>query len=286
MNWRTSQPLAQTSVGVGLRAPHIREITERSPTLGFLEVHSENYFGQGGADIEALRRLRADYPVSAHGVGLSLGSGTPVARTHLERLAELVEWLEPALISEHLSWGAVDGRHLNDLLPLPYTFEVLAHMVRAVDVVQTRLKRRILIENVSSYVVLPGSDMHEWEFLAALASASGCGLLLDVNNVYVNACNHGFDPIAHIDALPILAIEEIHVAGHSTQQFEGVDILVDTHDSMVAPPVWDLLRHALCRYGPRPVLVEWDCDLPPVAVLEQQAAIATVCLKDDRVHAA
>ncbi len=264
----------------------MQEITERSPKLGFLEVHSENYFGQGGASIEVLRRIRADYPVSAHGVGLSLGSGTPVSTTHLERLADLVEWLEPALISEHLSWSAVDGRHLNDLLPLPYSVEVLAHMVQAVDVVQARLKRRILIENVSSYVVLPGSDMHEWEFLAALASASGCGLLLDVNNIYVSACNHGFDPKVYIDALPASVIEEIHVAGHSTQHFDGVDILVDTHDSVVAPPVWELLRHALRRFGPRPVLVEWDCDLPPFAVLEQQAALAAACLECDRVYAA
>ncbi len=286
MTSRVAHPLAQTSVGVGLRAPHVKEITERLPKLGFLEVHSENYFGQGGAGSEALRRLRADYPVSAHGVGLSLGSETPVSTTHLERLADLVEWLEPALISEHLSWSAVDGRHLNDLLPLPYSVEVLAHMVQAVDVVQSRLKRRILIENVSSYVVLPGSDMYESEFLAALASASGCGLLLDVNNIYVSAYNHGFDPRAYIDALPASAIEEIHVAGHSAQHFEGVDILVDTHDRLVAPPVWELLRHALRRFGPRPVLVEWDCDLPPFVVLEQQAAVAAACLGGERVYAA
>ena len=283
MTSRAAHPLAQTSVGVGLRAPHVQEITEQAPKLGFLEVHSENYFGRGGAGNEALRRLRADYPVSAHGVGLSLGSATPVSTTHLERVADLVEWLEPALISEHLSWSAVDGRHLNDLLPLPYSVEVLAHVAQSVDVVQSRLKRRILIENVSSYLVLPGSDMCEWEFLAALASASGCGLLIDVNNIYVSACNHGFDPRAYIDALPASAIEEIHVAGHSTQHFEGMDILVDTHDSLVAPPVWELLRYALRRFGPRPVLVEWDCDLPPFAVLEQQAALAAACLESDRV---
>ena len=286
MTSRATPPLGRATVGVGLRAVHVQAIMEGSPTLGFLEVHSENYFAQGGAGIRALRRLRADYPVSAHGVGLSLGSAAPVARTHLERLADLVEWLEPALISEHLSWAAVDGRHLNDLLPLPYSCEVLAHMVHAVDAVQSRLKRRILIENVSSYVVLPDSNMHEWEFLGALASSSGCGLLLDVNNLYVNACNHGFDPIAYIDALPASAIEELHVAGHSTQHFDGVDILVDTHDSVVAPPVWELLRHALRRFGPRPVLVEWDSDLPPFTVLEQQAALAAVCLGIDNGYAA
>ena len=286
MNTRALRPLPPTAIGVGLRAPHVQAIMDRSPALGFLEIHSENYFTAGGASRRALTRLRADYPISAHGVGLSLGSASPLATHHLDCLADLVDWLEPVLISEHLSWGAVDDRHLNDLLPLPYTCEALAHMVRAVDIVQTRLKRRILIENVSSYLVLPGAEMSEWEFLAGLSAQSGCGLLLDVNNVYVNACNHGFDPGTYLDAVPAAAIEELHVAGHSLQRFDDESIVVDTHDGPVAPAVWDLLCRTLARCGPRPVLVEWDSQLPPFAQLEQQAALATACMEQQHARAA
>ena len=286
MTMSLDSPLVGAAVGIGLRAPHVREIIERSPALDFLEIHSENYFSAGGPHLAALRRLRADYPISAHGVGLSLGSAQPVSELHLARLARLVEWLEPALISEHLSWGASGDLHLNDLLPLPYSAEALAHMVRAVDHAQARLRRRLSIENVSSYLQLPGSDMSEWEFLVELAKRSGCGILLDVNNIYVSACNHGFDPLTYIDAIPSTLISELHVAGHSLQRFDGVDILVDTHDQRVCAEVWSLLHYALRRCGPIPVLVEWDSTLPALTVLENEAATARACLDDVYAHAA
>lgn len=278
--------LLPTAVGIGLRAPHMQAIMDRAPALGFLEIHSENYFTASASSRRALTQLRTDYPISTHGVGLSLGSASGLTTRHLERLADLVNWLEPALVSEHLSWGAVDDRHLNDLLPLPYTREALAHMVHAVDSVQTRLKRRILIENVSSYLVLPDADMTEWEFLGQLALLSGCGLLLDVNNVYVSACNHGFDPCTYLDAVPISFVEELHVAGHSHQEFGDETLIVDTHDGPVAPAVWDLLCRTLARCGPRPVLVEWDSQLPPFAQIEQQALLAATCMERSHARAA
>jgi len=265
-------PLA--GCGIGLRAQHVREVMERTPACAWFEIHSENYFAPGGAQRAALERIRADYAISAHGVGLSPGSAGPIDAAHVEKLAELVRWLEPALVSEHLAWGAIDGTHLNDLLPLPYSEEALAHMVVQVSAVQERLRRPILIENVSSYLELPGADMPEWEFLAELARRSGCGILLDVNNVYVSARNHGFDPITYIDALPASAIGELHVAGHSEQVFDGHTIVVDTHNARVLPVVWLLLHHAARRFGEVPVLIEWDSDLPAFEVLEQEAAIA------------
>jgi uncharacterized protein (UPF0276 family) len=261
--------------GIGLRAAHVREVMERTPACAWFEIHSENYFAPGGAQRAALQRIRADYAISAHGVGLSLGSAGPIDAAHLEKLAELLRWLEPGLVSEHLSWGAIDGTHLNDLLPLPYSEEALAHMVARVSVVQDRLRRPLLIENVSSYLELPGADMPEWEFLAELARSTGCGILLDVNNVYVSARNHGFDPITYIDALPVSAIGELHVAGHSEQTFDGRTIVVDTHNTRVAPAVWLLLDHAARRFGDVPVLVEWDSELPEFGVLEQEAALAS-----------
>jgi uncharacterized protein len=271
--------LPRAAVGIGLRAAHAREIMERTPTLDWLEIHSENYFSAGGRHLDVLRALRARYPVSAHGVGLSLGSADPLSATHLAALARLVEWLEPVFISEHLAWGAIDGRHANDLLPLPYTDAALALMIERVDQVQSRLGRRILIENVSSYVEFSASEIPEWEFLAELARRSGCGILLDVNNIDVAARNHGFEPFTYIDAMPAAQVCEIHVAGHSTQRFDGCEIVVDTHDGRVSPAGWCLLRHALRRYGPVPVLVEWDSALPPLGVLLEEAAIARACMK-------
>ncbi len=258
----------------------MQEIVERHPACDWFEIHSENYFSAGGVHLDALRRVRADFPISAHGVGLSLGSAEPLSNVHLEHLAHLVDWLEPVLVSEHLSWGAIDGTHANDLLPLPYSQEALAHMVRAVGTVQERLKREILIENVSSYLALPGAELPEWEFIAELAARSGCGILLDINNIYVSARNHGFDPLTYIEAIPPALIAEFHVAGHSVQRFDAEDIVVDTHDRRVAPQVWSLLCQALRRCGPRPVLVEWDTNLPAFAVLEAEAAIAAACLME------
>jgi uncharacterized protein (UPF0276 family) len=241
------------------------------PAVGWIEAHSENYFAAGGVQRHSLERLRAIYPLSLHGVGLSLGSTDPVSQPHLRQLAQLVRQFEPMLVSEHLSWSSVDGRFTNDLLPLPYTEEALRHMVARVGYVQDALGRRILIENVSSYLQFSASSLAEWEFLAQLADESGCGILLDVNNVYVSAQNHGFDPQTYLKALPRAAIEEIHLAGHTTRQVGNQRLLIDTHDQPVCDPVWELFAFAVCHFGRVPTLIEWDADIPPLDVLVAEA---------------
>ena len=257
-------------VGIGLRAPHYAEVARRRPPLDFLEVHSENFFGAGGAPLAWLERLRPDYPLSLHGVGLSLGSAYPLDERHLQRLASLAARFEPMLVSEHLCWSSVGGRHANDLLPLPFTEEALAHVAARIAHVQQRLGRRILIENVSSYATFPESAIPEWEFLSEVARRAGCGILLDVNNVRVNAANHGFDARTYLRALDPAAIGQYHLAGYE----EADGLLIDTHGRPVAAEVWALYEFALARFGPRPALVEWDTDLPALDVLLEEAAKA------------
>jgi hypothetical protein len=241
----------------------------------WLEVHSENYYVDGGPALATLERIRRDYPLSLHGVGMSLGSTDPLDRTHLAKLARLIERSEPALVSEHLCWSGVGGRVLNDLLPLPYTEEALAHVCARVAEVQDFLGRTILVENVSSYLAFADATIPEWEFVAALARRTGCKLLCDVNNIHVNAVNHGFDADAYLAALPSEAIAEIHLAG-----FESTPAcLVDTHGAPVAPPVWALYRRAIARFGPVPTLIEWDTDIPPLPILLAEAAAAQQILE-------
>lgn len=260
--------------GIGLRGPHHGDVMDTLPPVGWLEVHAENYFGPGGGAVETLERLGDHYPVSVHGVGLSLGSTDPMDRVHLARLRQLIRRCEPALVSEHLAWCSVGGRHSNALLPLPYTEEALAHVVSRVQQVQEFLGRRLLVENISSYLEFDHGTMAEWEFLSELARRSGCGLLLDVNNVHVSACNHGFDAHAFIDAVPAESVGEIHLAGHAVNRFDDGEVLIDTHDRHVSPAVWALYHHALERIGRVPTLIEWDTDLPPLAVLVEEAARA------------
>jgi len=262
--------LPELSVGIGLRQPHYREMFERTPALGFLEVHSENFFLDGGAAMHALERARAAYPISLHGVGLSLGSSDALAQQHLAKLKRLVDRVEPALVSEHLSWSSLGTRHFNDLLPLPHTREALGLLTERVDRVQSALNRSILVENVSAYVEFRDSEMTETAFLAELARRTGCGILLDVNNLYVNAVNFGFDPIARLADLPPEAIGEMHLAGHTS--VDGC--LIDTHGSRVCDEVWALFQAACRRFGPRPTLIEWDTDLPALDVLLGEAATA------------
>ena len=262
--------LSDTAVGIGLRQPHYREAFERLPALGFVEVHSENFFHEGGASLHALERARAAWAVSLHGVGLSLASADELAEAHLAKLAKLVGRIEPALVSEHLCWGGVGGLHFNDLLPFPYERESLELLVARVGRVQDVLKRRILVENLSAYVEFRDSEMTETAFLAELARRSGCGLLLDVNNLYVNAVNFGFDPESRLAELPASAIGEIHLAGHHV----GEDCLIDTHDARVCAEVWSLYASACRRFGPRPTLIEWDAQLPELDVLLDEAAQA------------
>ncbi len=266
--------------GIGLRADHYREILETRPALGWLEVHPENYFGSGGKPLHFLENIRAHYPLSLHGVGLSLGSTDPLNPAHLRKLRQLIERFQPALVSEHVSWGSVDGRYLNDLLPLPLTEEALQHMVMRVTQAQDYLGRQILIENVSSYLEYQESAMPEWEFVTEIARHSGCGLLLDVNNVYVNARNHGFDAVEFLDNIPADLVQEIHLAGFTVNRLGDKEILIDTHNQRVCDDVWQLYRQAVQRFGIRPTLIEWDADLPPLAVLRDEAQRADAILEE------
>lgn len=272
-------PPPAAAAGVGLRAPHYRKVLETEPAIGWFEVHSENFFGAGGQPHWFLERVRARYPLSLHGVGLALGSVDPLSRAHLDRLAELTHRYQPILVSEHLCWGAVDGHHLNELLPLPYTEEALCHVCERIDTVQTALGRRILIENVSSYLTYRHSTIPEWEFLAEVARRSSCAILLDVNNVFVNAVNHGFDPRRYLGAIPGQAIEEIHLAGF----VEREGCLIDTHSAAVCMQVWQLYEELVVRIGPRPTLIEWDADIPALETLLAEAAQAQRIL--ERRHA-
>jgi hypothetical protein len=241
-------------------------------------VHAENYLGRGGPRNRALERIRRDYPMSCHGVGLSLGSWEGLDRDHLARLRALADRFQPGLVSEHVSWSVTGGTYLNDLLPLPYTEEALAVICRNVDHAQEALGRRILVENPSSYVSFPASTMPEWDFMAEIARRTGCGILLDVNNIHVSAHNHRFDADRYLDGVPLDAVEEIHVAGHFVQRFDTGTILIDDHGAPVAEPVWALLRRTLARLGPMPILVEWDTNIPELPVLLAEAAKAEVLL--------
>jgi uncharacterized protein len=265
--------------GIGLRAPHCREIIDTRPDIAWVEVHSENYFGDGGQPHQFLERIRRDHPLSLHGVGLAIGSAAPVDRGHLDKLARLIERYEPGLVSEHLCWGAAAGRHLNDLLPLPYTEEALAHVCARIELTQAHLGQQILIENVSSYLQFRHSTIPEWEFLAEVSARSGCAILLDVNNIYVSAVNHGFDALSYLNAIPAAAVREIHLAGFDASG----PCLIDTHGTAVSDDVWTLYRAAIARLGPRPTLIEWDTDIPPLGILLAEAAKATQIL--EHVHA-
>mgnify|MGYP000866743800 CR=1 FL=1 len=260
--------------GIGLRAHHFREILDAPPPVAWMETHPENYFGDGGAPLRVLERVRCQYPLSFHGVGLSLGSTDPINQAHLHKLKALIDRFEPAFVSEHLSWCSVGGRFFNDLLPLPYTAESLDHVCARIDEVQTILKRPLLIENITRYLTWRDSTIPEGEFMAEVVRRTGCGILLDLNNLYVNAVNFHLDPVKFMDAIPPGAVQEIHLAG-----FDRIGRwLVDTHGQPVYPEVWSLYEWALHHFGPRPTLIEWDTNLPPLAVLVEQATHADAML--------
>jgi uncharacterized protein (UPF0276 family) len=280
----TPQSLAEgparrlAGAGIGLRSPHYAAFLESRPALPMVEVHSENFF-RGGRHLDVLMQVRRDTPVSLHGVGLSLGSTDPLSESHVAALKSLADRIEPVLVSDHLCWSSVAGVYVNDLLPLPCTHEALAHVAERVERVQEVLGRRLLVENVSSYLEFAGADMPEWAFLAELARRTGCALLLDVNNIYVSARNHGFDALTYLAAIPPESVAEMHLAGYSVNRvpLDGggdAEILIDTHSRPVAEPVWALYEQALQHIGPRPTIVEWDADLPALDVLLDEAANA------------
>ena len=262
---KSSRPLS--GVGIGLRTPHYSELLARPRRVDWLEAHSENYFGDGGYDLHVLTRLRERYPISLHGVGLALGSVAGYSTEHLHRLAKLVRRLDPALVSEHLCWGATHGRHLNDLLPLPLTRAALELMCARVTQMQNVLQRRVLIENVSSYVRFVGDEYDEATFLNDLAARTGCGILLDVNNLYVNQCNLGIDAAAQIESIEPAHVGEIHLGGHLVTDLA----VIDHHGDRVTDAVWALYERALQHCGPVPTLIEWDTDVPALDVLLDEA---------------
>jgi uncharacterized protein (UPF0276 family) len=256
--------------GVGLRREHYQHVTTTRPRIDWFEIISENFMVPGGNPRRVLRAVREHYPVVMHGVSLSIGSTDPLDEQYLDELRALAHEVEPAWVSDHLCWGSVAGRHAHDLLPLPYDEETLAHVVERTCRVEDRLGRQILLENVSSYLTFRQSTMPEWEFLAEIARRADCGILLDVNNIFVSAHNHGFDPYEYLDGIPGDRVGQIHLAGHS----ELGELLLDTHDHEVPRGVWDLYRAAVARFGARSTLVEWDDQVPPFERLQAEAAQA------------
>lgn len=258
--------------GLGLKPEHYADILGTRPDIGFFEVHAENYMGDGGPPHRYLGAICEAYPLSIHGVGLSIGGEAPLDRAHLDRLRRLVDRYKPNSFSEHLAWSTHDGSFLNDLLPVPYTPQTLARVSDHVAQVQDHLGRRMLLENPSTYVLFAESSIDEIEFLARIADRTGCGLLLDVNNVMVSTVNHGRDPFAYIDAFPLQHVGEIHLAGYDeTTDSAGQRLLIDAHGSRVRPDVFALFQHLLSRTGPMPVLVEWDNDVPDFTTLADEA---------------
>jgi uncharacterized protein (UPF0276 family) len=252
--------------GLGLRREHYRHVVENKPAVDWFEVISENFMVPGGNPRRVLEAVRRDYPVVLHGVSLSIGSTEPLDTGYLDQLAALAADIEPVWLSDHLSWGTAHGISLHDLLPIPYTEESLVHVARRVQAVQERLGRRILLENPSSYLRFKGSEMTEYEFLAELSRRADCGILLDVNNVFVSACNHDFDPHAFLAAMPRERVGQIHLAGHSVQG----NLRIDTHDSYVCREVWQLYAEAIAQLGPRTTMIEWDAKIPEFSELERE----------------
>tara|TARA_Y100001956_G_C4093848_1_gene174232 strand:+ start:106 stop:963 length:858 start_codon:yes stop_codon:yes gene_type:complete len=267
-------------VGVGLRSPHLDYFSEETPPLSWLEVHSENYFQPYSAARQTLLKLASDYQISCHGIGLSLGSVERVNRQHLQQLKQLINQVNPFLVSDHLSWSENGGHYFNDLLPLPYTEEALTIFCRNVLEVQDALQRPILIENPSSYVKFNHSTISEWEFLSEVQQRTQCRLLLDLNNIHVSAFNHGFDSLHYLQSIPAHAVDEIHLAGFTVKQLDKGEIWIDTHSRPVSDEVWQLYQFWLEQYGERHTLIEWDLDIPEPQVLLGEAAKASHYLEN------
>ncbi len=266
--------------GVGLRTKHYSQFLEERPDIGWVEAISENFMGMGGRPLAVLEKVRRDRPVVLHGVGLSIGAVAPFEQKYLDEWKELVDRIEPAMVSDHLCWGAHGGRYVHDLLPLPFTEEAIVHTVQRVQQVQELLGRQILLENVSSYLTYPTSTMPEWEFLSQIARRADCGILLDVNNIYVSARNHGFSADAYLAGVPVDRVAQYHLAGH----WDRGDILIDTHEGQVSEPVWELYRKAVRRFGEVPTLIEWDEGVPELDVLLAESARAAQVERSARLQ--
>lgn len=276
---QTTLPRLPEAPGMGYKPQHYSDILADPRPVAWLEIHAENYMGDGGRPLAQLRHLSERFPISVHGVGLSIGGEAPLDPDHLARLKRLCDWLHPASFSEHLAWSSHDSAFLNDLLPLPYTDATLARVADHIDQVQDTLSRPMQLENPSSYLAFAESTWSEPDFLRELARRTGCGLLLDVNNVFISATNLATDPRAYIDAFPLEAVGEIHLGGHDTDHDDhGAPLLIDSHGAAIADPVWALLDDTLARCGPRPVLVEWDTDVPGWPVLAAEARRAEAAL--------
>ncbi|MDP5361344.1 MAG: DUF692 domain-containing protein [Paracoccaceae bacterium] len=275
----TQTPLLPARPGVGYKAQHYADIMASPGPLGWLEIHAENYMGDGGRPIAQLRHLAERFPISVHGVGLSIGGEDDLDTDHLARLKHLVGWVNPASFSEHLAWSTHDSHFYNDLLPLPYTTQTLTRVATHINQVQDVVGRQMLLEHPSSYLAFAESTMSETDFLRELVARTGCGLLLDVNNVFVSATNLQTSPQAYIDAFPIDAVGEIHLGGHDEDQDEtGAPLLIDSHGKAVVDPVWALLDYTLAKSGPKPLLIEWDTDVPDWSVLSAEIARADAAL--------
>lgn len=258
--------------GVGLKPEHYRTILETDPNIGFFEIHAENYMGAGGPPHRYLSEIRDRYPISLHGVGLSIGADRPLDREHLDRLGGLVRRYNPGLFSEHLAWSTHEASFFNDLLPVPYTAQTLARVCEHIDEVQEMLARRMLLENPATYLAFAESTYSEIDFIAEVVRRTGCGLLLDVNNVYVSSINQQWDPKSYIDHYPLTHVDEIHLAGHTEQaDDEGRPLLIDTHDRPVDEIVWALFTHTVGQLGPTPTLIEWDAKVPEWQQLQAEA---------------
>jgi uncharacterized protein len=258
---------ASLGFGVGLRRPHYLHILDEHPPMDWFEVISENFMVEGGRPLQVLEGVRSHYPIVMHGVSLSIGSADPLNAGYLKELAKTARRFEPAWVSDHLCWTGVDGRNLHDLMPLPYTEETVRHVAGRIRQVQDILERTILIENVSSYMAFTSSRLLEWEFLSAVAEEADCAILLDINNIFVNAFNHRFDPVRYIDSVPAERVVQFHLAGHS----DHGTYLLDTHDHPIRPEVWALYEHAVRRLGRVPTLIEWDDNIPEFEVLAATA---------------
>ncbi|MBX3709164.1 MAG: DUF692 domain-containing protein [Gammaproteobacteria bacterium] len=269
--------------GIGLRPPHYSDFLEKRPGVAWLEVHSENYFADGGKPLHILEKIRHDYPVSLHGVGLSLGSADELNWNHLKKLRDLITHINPCLISDHLCWSSVNGQYLHDLLPLPYSEETLQHVVSRIQQIQDYLNRQILIENISSYINFKYATISEQDFLREVAEKSGCGILLDINNIYVNSINLGFDPKKYILTIPSNLVQEIHLAGFTTATINEKEVLIDSHSQPVMPIVWELYRYATQQLGRKPTIIEWDSNIPSLETLYLEAARAESIMRETYV---